>query len=142
MKSKRCVNYKNRKSRKNKRGGFFSKNKNIPLAAECDPNDLPNITDQNELREKYLKCCPKNMFGQKNKTPYCKQIDLNWSSKEQLRRDVTGYYGDETDVNKIKQIMNAPVEGEVKKSWWKFWGGKTRRAHGRNRKFSRRNIRK
>jgi hypothetical protein len=139
MKSRRHINLKNTKSRKNKRGGFFSRNKYVVPAGECNPMDLPNITDKNELQQKYLKCCPKNMFGQKNKSPYCRQIDLNWSAQEQLRRDVSGYYGDETDVQKIKQIMNEPVPEEKKKTWYKFWGGKTRKVY---KKHSRRHRRK
>jgi hypothetical protein len=132
MKSKKFINSKNKKSRKHKRGGFNKKTS----AAECNPNDLPIIKDQNELREKYFECCPKNIFGQKNKSPYCKQIDLNWSSIEQANRDITGYYGDEIELNKIKEIMNPSLEREKKKSWWKFWGGKKRK------RFSRRNMRK
>ena len=112
-----------RRKIKIKKGGWGN-NVVAPLG-ECDPNDLPNITDKNKLQEKYVKCCPKNIFGQKNKSPYCKQIDLNWRAKEQFTRDVAGYYGDETDVNKIKQSMN---ELEVaKKPWYKFWGGKTKK---------------
>ena len=50
------------------------------------------------------------------------------------------YYGDETDVSKIKQTMNetaVPPQIEPsssQKPWYKFWGGKKTR---KNRKFSR-----
>ena len=31
------------------------------------------------MKDNYQKCCPKSMFGSKNSSPYCKQLDLNFT---------------------------------------------------------------
>jgi hypothetical protein len=133
------------KTRKNFKGGFLNFfSKPSVVSSECDPNQLSMIKDKNELREKYTQCCPKNMFGQKNSSPYCKQIDLNWQAQEKYDKNIAGYYGDETDPEVIKNMMNAPIEPvyEEKKAWYKFWGGKTkskRRNKRKNKKYTRKN---
>lgn len=68
-------------TRKNKKGGFFfSKNDYVAPSTECDPNNLASISGSNALHENYQKCCPKGIFGTKNSSPYCKQVDLNFQS--------------------------------------------------------------
>lgn len=151
---------KNRKySRKNRKGGFFFSKPKVVSSVECDVNTLPTLTkmpDVNDtsgqlkplderisdldnmtynLRENYNKCCPKGFMGSKNTSPYCKQLDTTFKSIQQHKHDISGYYGDETDVAKIKQVMNAPMVApggqyeEPKKAWYKFWGGKKTRKH-------------
>jgi len=69
------------KSRKNKKGGFFkflSRNKKNPN--ECDVNKLSMIKEPNDMKQNYLKCCPKTFFGKKNSSPYCKQLDLTYNN--------------------------------------------------------------
>ena len=84
------------------------------------------------MHENYLKCCPKGFMGRKNTSPYCKQLNMNFDSLSQYKRDIEGYYGDETDVSKIKQIMNEPLSPP--KPWYKFWGGKRTRKNRHNKK--------
>lgn len=159
---------KNNISKKNKKAGFFSRNKVAPSGV-CDPNNLANLTkvpqayDQNsqlkpleirindlsqaaeKLHSNYLSCCPKNFMGQKNSSPYCKQLDTSFKSMDQHRRDITGYYGDETNVSEIKRVMNEPVPNPVMvvnptgtKSKWKFWAGKkTRKSNNKKRSYRR-----
>ena len=136
----------NKKSRRHLKGGFlkfFSKPSVTPLA-ECDVNNLSTISKDmgdgqdpiNKMHMNYQKCCPKDSFGKYNSSPYCKQLKMNFDTQVQYKRDISGYYGDETDVSKIKQTMNEPMYPE-KKPWYKFWGGKTRR----HKKHSRRHRR-
>ena len=146
MKSRRYKTRRN-KSRKNKKGGFlnfFSSNKPVVLPTDCDPNQLSMIKDKYEMGNQYQKCCPKGMFGSKNSSPYCKQLDLNMSAQFQLHRDTAGYQEDEygTNVNEIKSMANAQLLGDVpKKPWYKFWGGKkSRRARNNNHNYSRKNL--
>ena len=140
MKSKRNLHKKKRShSRRYKKGGFFFNKPNV-LPSDCDPNQLSMIKDSNEMHAQYQKCCPKTFFGSKNSSPYCKQLELNFNAEEGLRRDVEGYYGEETDVGKIKETMASPmpapnVNFPVSKPWWKFWGGKkTRHYKSRTKK--------
>jgi hypothetical protein len=131
MKSRRYKTRKN-KSHKNKKGGFLnflSSNQSV-LPSQCDPNQLSMIKDKYAMANQYQKCCPKGMFGSKNSSPYCKQLDLNMSAQTQLHRDTAGYYGDESEINidEIKSMSNAPLLGDIpKKPWYKFWGGKKSR---------------
>lgn len=131
-----------KKSRRNFKGGFvnfFSKQSVIP-SSECDVNNLSNLSKDTgdgqdpvkKMHSNYQKCCPKDSFGRYNSSQYCKQLKMNFDTQVQYKRDISGYYGDETDVSKIKQIMYPE-----KKPWYKFWGGKTKR----HKKRSRRNIR-
>ena len=102
-------------------------------------NDLKNMNQS--LQNNYIKCCPKGFMG-KNTSPYCNQLDTTFKSVDQHRRDITGYYGDETNVAKIKETMDAPVAGEIpKKPWYKFWGGKKSRKY-RKRSNKRRTHRR
>lgn len=157
MKSRKNRNH----SRKNKKGGFFFSSPKVVSSAECDVNNLTTLTKDmgdgqdplTKMRNNYQKCCPKDFMGRKNSSPYCKQLNMNFDSQSNYQRDISGYYGDETDVSKIKQTMNEPEPsykplvnpGIVKKPWYKFWGGKKTRKHknyrtksGFSRKYSHR----
>jgi hypothetical protein len=147
MKSKRNLRHgrksrRNRKSRRKLRGGFtnfFSKNQIIP-SEECNVNNLSTLSKDmgdgqdplTKMRANYQKCCPKETFGRENSSPYCKQLKMNFDSQYQYKKDITGYHGDETDVSKIREVMQAPMA--PKKPWYKFWGGKTRKNTRRHRK--------
>ena len=135
MKSKR-----NKSLRKlNKKGGFFSSKPTI-VPSDCDPNQLSMIKDYTEMHAKYQKCCPKGIFGSKNSSPYCKQLDLNFQAAikmKNMNEDAKEYEGlDTEDVEEIKQYSNNSFNKP--KPWYKFWGGKkTKRRNNKN--YSRRN---
>ena len=131
-----------RKSRRSRKGGFlniFSK-KPIVSASECDVNNLSTISKDmgdgqdpvTKMHTNYQKCCPKDSFGRYNSSPYCKQLKMNFDTQVQYKRDISGYYGDETDVSKIKQTMNQDI---VAKPWYKFWGGKSKKHKRHSRKY-------
>lgn len=143
MKSRRRVHKrhskKHSKTKHNKtrhlRGGFpsFFKSSN-PSSPECDVNNLSSLSKDmgdgqdpvQKMHANYQKCCPKK-FGMKNSSPYCKQLKSNFDTFVQYKRDIDGYYGDETDVSKIKEMMNQPINTTqpiVSKPWYKIWGGK------------------
>jgi hypothetical protein len=128
-----------RKSRRHLKGGFinFFSKKPVASSAECDINNLSTISKdmgdgQNpvtKMHANYQKCCPKDSFGRYNSSPYCKQLKMNFDTQVQYQRDISGYYGDETDVSKIKQTMNEQSlpPKPAAKPWYKLWGGKTRK---------------
>lgn len=132
---------KSRKNRNRKKGGGLFSSSKVVSSAECDVNNLSSLSKDmgdgrdplTKMRENYQKCCPKDFMGRKNSSPYCKQLDMNFSSQANYQRDIAGYYGDETDVEKIKQTMNAPMVSPTppKKPWYKFWGGKKTIRHRR-----------
>ena len=147
-------------SRRNKKGGFFSSTPKVTSSAECNINNLSMLSRDmgdgreplTKMRENYQKCCPKDFMGRKNSSPYCRQLNMNFDTQSNYQRDIAGYYGNETDVTKIKQIMNEPVATTRqppinppinpaianKKPWYKFWGGKKTRKHRKNKKRSHR----
>jgi hypothetical protein len=128
--------------RRSRKGGFFFKSKTVD-SEECNVNNLADLerddgTDTaTKMRQNYQKCCPKGMFGRKNRSPYCKQLEKNFNAVSTYNRDVSGYYGDETDVSKIKKIMNT---GGSKLGI--FSGGRTKRRRTKNRKTKRRKYRR
>ena len=135
-----------RKSRRHLKGGFlnFFSKKPVISSAECDINNLSTISKDmgdgqdpvQKMQANYQKCCPKDSFGRYNSSPYCKQLKMNFDTQVQYKRDIAGYYGDETDVAKIKQTMaQEPVPQS--KPWYKFWGGKSRRHKRRSRRHRR-----
>ena len=152
---------KNRKMSKNKKGGFLFGKSKVVSSSECDVNNLstltkiPDVNDMNgemkpqdermddldnmtsKLRENYNKCCPKGFMG-KNTSPYCKQLDGTFRSIEQHKQDIAGYYGDKTNVEEIKKIMNpSSQDTKPKKPWYSFSrgrGGKKTRKHRKHRK--------
>ena len=126
MKSKISKSYR-KKTRKNNGGGFFTKNKYIVPSGECNLNNLTSIKGSKLLHENYQKCCPKGTFGTKNSSPYCKQVDLNFQAALKEENDANEYHGFEpTQVYQMKQ-EDTNANAQKKKSWWKIWGGKTRK---------------
>jgi hypothetical protein len=133
-----------RKSRKHLKGGFlnfFSNKPAVLSSAECDINNLSTISKDmgdgqdpvRKMHANYQKCCPKDSFGRYNSSPYCKQLKMNFDTQVQYQRDISGYYGNETNVSKIKQNMNQESFPQSK-PWYKFWGGKSRRHNKRSRR--------
>lgn len=127
---------KTRKNMRNKKGGFFTSSK-VSSLPECDPNKLSMLKTLEDMQTNYLQCCPKSMFG-KNSSPYCKQLDLNFQTTKKAQNDSGEYVGfSPEEVYNIKQ--NDTFDKEYpsnKKSWYQFWGGKTRR----RRKYSKKQI--
>lgn len=90
MPNKKTVKRNKRNSKRSRgrsrKGGFFGlfNDKHNEADAACNPNDLVNLTDSNDMRSNYQMCCPKSWYGRKNNSPYCKQLDLNYkaASKE------------------------------------------------------------
>ncbi len=135
MKSKKIKNIK-KKTRRNLKGGFinFFSNKSLPISNECNINNLSTLSKKTEgdedpikkMHANYQKCCPKDSFGRYNTSPYCKQLKINFDTQVQYQRDISGYYGNENDVSKIKQVMNQDPNKQTK-PWYKIWGGKSKR---------------
>jgi len=63
-----------------------------------------------KMKLNYEKCCPKNVLGQKNSSPYCKQLNMTYDAQSTYKKAIVGYSGDETNVANIKKIMNEPHE--------------------------------
>jgi hypothetical protein len=134
-KLRRNNKYTKNKSRKNKKGGFFnffsSSSKVDPML--CDPMGITELKTPEMLHSKYQECCPKTMFGNKNSTPYCKQLDLNFQAALKQQNDAKEYTGfNPEEINQMKQneVFNNsdPLTSSTtmanKKAWYKFWGGK------------------
>ena len=66
--------------------GFFEDKHNTGNEA-CNPNNLANLKDSNSMHANYQTCCPKNWYGSKNNSPYCKQLDLNYKAASQSRQN-------------------------------------------------------
>ena len=67
-----------------------------------------------KMKLNYEKCCPKNVLGQKNSSPYCKQLSMTYDAQSTYKKAIVGYSGDETNVANIKKIMNdEPYEDVV-----------------------------
>lgn len=159
MRTRKNYKRKSYSSRKSRNGGFFSQTKKT--LPECNINNLSSLSKdtgdgQNPLikmRNNYQSCCPKNFMGKKNTSPYCKQLDANFKALSNYQRDIEGYYGEETNVAKIKEEMNSPTIAPLpapttvpipaptyeKKPWYKFWGGKKhRKSHRHKRRTNKR----
>jgi len=135
MKSRKNINHlkKKKHSRKNMKGGFLFGSRKVASSSECDINNLSSLSKDMgdgqdplvKMRTNYQKCCPKDFIGNKNSSPYCKQLNMNYNSLSQYKSDISGYYGDEIDVSKIKQTMSSSIpSASSQKPWYKFWGGK------------------
>ena len=146
MKSKRHNKMRKNKSRKNKKGGFFnffSSNSTV-IPSECDPNNLSMIKDTKSMKDNYQKCCPKSMFGTKNSSPYCKQLDLNFTAGikgENDAREYTGFSPEEVyQMKNAEHTFTPDINTPKEKSWYKFWGGKKSRRRRCNKyNYSRKN---
>lgn len=99
-------NTKRRRTRSKKGGffGLFSRKAPIVDSTQCDPNNLSNLRSADELKLNYQQCCPKKLFGFKNKSPYCKQVDLNYQAALENEKMNQEYIGVEPeDIYNIKQ---------------------------------------
>ena len=78
-------NKRNSKRSRSRKGGFFGlfDDKHNTGNADCNPNNLANLKDSNSMHANYQTCCPKNWYGSKNNSPYCKQLDLNYKAASQ-----------------------------------------------------------
>jgi hypothetical protein len=119
---------------RSKKGGFFglfSRKAPIVDSTQCEPNNLPNLRSADELKLNYQQCCPKKMFGFKNKSPYCKQVDLNYQAALENEKMNQEYIGVEPeDIYNIKQQeqQNMLPNPQVKLN-----GGKKRKTLKRKR---------
>lgn len=146
MKSHKKSHKINKLTRRNKKGGYFFNKPTVVSSTECDVNNLSTISKDMgdgqdplvKMQNNYKICCPKGFMGKKNSSPYCKQLEMNFNSLYGFNKSIEGYYGDETDPAKIKEIMDQPVAVPVKKPWYQFWGGKKTRKHRKHRKRSNR----
>jgi hypothetical protein len=145
MKSKRHNKMRKNKSRKNKKGGFFNffSNNSTVVPSECDPNNLSMIKDTKSMKDNYQKCCPKGMFGSKNSSPYCKQLDLNFTAGikgENDAREYTGFSPEEVyQMKNAEHTFTPDINTPKEKSWYKFWGGKKSRRRRSKYNYSRKN---
>jgi hypothetical protein len=86
MPNKKTVKRNKRNSKRSRgrsrKGGFFGlfDDKHNEADAACNPNDLVNLKDRNDMYANYQTCCPKTWYGRKNNSPYCKQLDLNYKA--------------------------------------------------------------
>ena len=78
----------NSKRGKSRKGGFLGlfKDKHNEQNPQCNPNNLVNLKDSQEMFANYKQCCPKSWYGRKNNSPYCKQLDLNYKAASQERQ--------------------------------------------------------
>lgn len=133
-----------RNSRRNKKGGFLNffsnKSQYVAPSEECDINNLSTIKGSASLHENYQKCCPKGMFGTKNSSPYCKQIDLNFQAALKDENESNEYQGFQPDEAYEMKMADGNLSSPTK-PWYKFWGGKTRR-NKRNKKHKKRTYRR
>ena len=144
MKSKR--NFKRNKITKNNRnktigGGFFSSSNQVYPSVQCDMNQLTQLTNTTDMHSKYQMCCPKGMFGTKNSSPYCKQLDLNFQAA--LKRENNLYQSNMYSNVPIAQLSQTEynVASAQKKPWYQFWGGKkSRRKNSKKYRGSRKKI--
>jgi len=124
MKSKRNFKKNNKNKNKTFRGGFFSSSNKInPYPGQCDVNQLTDLKTSDEMHKNYQACCPKGMFGTKNSSSYCKQLDLNFQSALKAENDAKDQNTTEVPSAQLpQQAYNVGVAES--KPWYKFWGGK------------------
>jgi hypothetical protein len=141
------MTFSRRKRKNNIAGGLFSNTKKVS-SPECDVSNLSSLSkdlgDGNDpllkMQNNYATCCPKDFLGRKNKSPYCKQLKLNFDAQAKLKNDTSGYHGDETDVAKIKSMMNDNDDNEpkTKKPWYYPFGGRRNKTRNKTRRKTRR----
>ena len=141
MKSRRHRNMRRKVSRRNKKGGEFNSYNTSIQSNSCDINSISSIQGSNALHTKYQQCCPKTTFGQKNSSPYCKQLDLNFQAALKGENGTDDYERESEVPQPQLSKVQYDVASAQKKPWYKFWGGKTNKRRG-NKKGSRKHRRK
>ena len=99
--NRKTTNRKNKKitNKKTMKGGFFNLfgKKSTPISVECDPNSLNKHKTSTEMHQNYQKCCPKNWLGLKNRSSYCKTLDINFQNKMKEENNNFGVIRDSDD---------------------------------------------
>jgi hypothetical protein len=95
-------NKRNSKRSRSRKGGFFGlfDDKHNTGNAACNPDNLANLKSSFDIKKNIDTCCPKNWYGRKNNSPYCKQLDLNYKAAFQSRQN---------DINLNKQAITSTV---------------------------------
>ena len=100
-KTRKTTNKKNKKitNKKTMKGGFFNLfgKKPTPISADCEPNSLNKHKTSTEMHQNYQKCCPKNWLGMKNRSSYCKTLDVNFQNKMKEENNNSGFISDNDD---------------------------------------------
>ena len=123
MKSKRNNKKHSRTTKRSKRGGGFFSSQPAIVPAECNMNNLEQLTSSEQMHANYQTCCPKTMFGlRKNKSTYCTTLDNKFKTAVKAENNNL-----DNDTSNIPQ-PTVPY-GEPKKSWYNFWGGKKTKKH-------------
>lgn len=114
MPNKKTAKRNRSRSRKGGLFGFFeSKPGNRPEDNPvCQPNNINNLISLTDQKINYNTCCPKKWF-QKNKTPYCLQLDTK----------IEGHKRDCGDMNSISSLnetndMKAKYQTCCPKTWY------------------------
>ena len=110
-----------------KRGGGWFNTKKIVDSSVCDPNKLVQLKNPDEMYSTYQTCCPKSTFGYKNSAPYCKQLELNYTSA--LRARNNSYDMDEQGNSNYYAVKNgANIQtsspSQTKNGWFNWSGSK------------------
>ena len=101
---------KNSKRSKSRKGGFLNNffKTEEPNHPDCNPNNLVNLTSRNAIKGKIDTCCPKNWYGRKNNSNYCRQLDKNYDAattsyfNKMTNSNATGVIADENDNNVLR----------------------------------------
>ncbi len=80
------------------------------------------------------------MFGTKNSSPYCKQLDLNFQAALKDENESNEYQGFQPDEAYEMKMADGNLSSPTK-PWYKFWGEKTRK-NRRNKKNKKRTYRR
>jgi hypothetical protein len=136
--NKRRVNKK--RITRSKKGGFFglfSRKAPIVDMTQCDPNNLPNLKSADELKLNYQQCCPKKLFGFKNRSPYCKQVDLNYQAaleNEKMNEEYIDIEPQDVYTMKQQEENNMLPQPQVKLSGGKRKIKTQKKRHYKNKK--------
>ena len=125
MPNKKTIRRNKRNSKRsrsrNRKGGFFGlfDDKHNTGNADCNPNNLANLKSSIEIKKNIDTCCPKNWYGRKNNSPYCKQLNLNYDAaltKMHLKAqqsNANGVYLDNDDPDGLRDSDVAHLEGAL-----------------------------
>lgn len=114
-------NKRNSKRSRSRKGGFFGlfDDKHNTGNASCNPNNLANLKSSIEIKKNIDTCCPKNWYGRKNNSPYCKQLNLNYDAAltqlhlKAQQSNANGVYIDNDDSDGLRDSDVAHLEGAL-----------------------------